>query len=211
MKFNPEKHHRRSIRLKNYDYASQGYYFVTMCVKNRELLFESVLVKEMIEKWWLRIPERFLGVLVDEYVIMPNHFHGIIVIMPKNDVGVSQRGYPKSQSQRGCPNIDDGRGRPRWVAPTYIAPTLGNIVGWFKTITTNEYIRGVKETGWKEFSGKLWQRNYYEHIIRNEKELQKIREYIVNNPLKWKLDMENPESENFELDTEKYFEKNLQE
>jgi len=70
-------------------------------------------------------------------------------------------------------------------------------VQWFKTMTTNEYIRGVKQYGWPPFPGKLWQRNYYEHIIRNENELNRIREYIINNPMQWALDGENPDVEKF--------------
>lgn len=84
---------------------------------------------------------------------------------------------------------------PHRVAPTIItpaAPTLGDVMDWFKTMTTNEYIRGVKTLGWPPFDRRVWQRNYYEHIVRSEAELDRIRVYIANNPLKWALDMENP-------------------
>jgi len=79
-------------------------------------------------------------------------------------------------------------------APQPTGAPLPTIVQWFKTMTTNEYIRGVKELGWEPFPGKLWQRNYYEHIVRNERALNALREYIRNNPLKWALDMDNPEN-----------------
>jgi REP element-mobilizing transposase RayT len=72
------------------------------------------------------------------------------------------------------------------------APTLGDIINWFKTMSTNEYIHGIKSYGWQQFKGKLWQRNYYEHIVRNEDSLNRIREYVANNPLKWEDDIENP-------------------
>jgi hypothetical protein len=88
-------------------------------------------------------------------------------------------------------------GRPEVAAPTNAdtrdrAPPLGQIVGWFKTMTTNEYIRGVKQQGWPPFPGKVWQRNYYEHIIRNRDALGRIRVYIQTNPQRWALDRENP-------------------
>ena len=101
---------------------------------------------------------------------MPNHIHGIISIVGANP--------------RGRPNNDNGQTHGS-------APTLGIIVQWFKTLTTNYYIKGVKNNNWKPFSGKLWQRNYYEHIIRNDGELNKIREYIKNNPINWENDSEN--------------------
>ena len=177
MKFNSDIHHRRSIRLKNYDYSQAGAYFVTVCAQSRECLFgeiaDGVMVMndagEMIEQWWMKLPDNFSTVENDAYVVMPNHFHGIIVL-----AGAGPRACPDSGRTHGC------------------APTLGDVMIWFKTMTTNQYIRGVKESHWPLFPGKLWQRNYYEHIIRNEEELNKIREYIINNPVRWVEDEENP-------------------
>ncbi len=103
---------------------------------------------------------------------MPNHIHGIIQIT--QIVGADLR---------VCPNNNQGE---------HIGSPLHKMVQWFKTMTTNEYIRNVKNNNWPPFNSKLWQRNYYEHIIRNERELNKIREYIIHNPLKWELDFENP-------------------
>jgi len=183
MPYDPNKHHRRSIRLQGYDYSQAGAYFVTMCTQNRELLFVADEVVDMIQRWWNKLPEKFPGVETDAFVIMPNHSHGIIVT-----VGVN-------------PRVDSGQTReygqthgsaPTNPAPTNDAPTLGTIIQWFKTMTTNEYIRGVKELNWPPFPGKLWQRNYYEHIIRNDRELNAIRQYIIDNPAKWAQDRDNP-------------------
>jgi REP-associated tyrosine transposase len=102
---------------------------------------------------------------------MPNHVHGIIVL-----VGAGRSAHPE-------------RGQPQGIAP---AISLADVVHRFKTITTNRYIHGVKESGWPRFSGRFWQRNYYEHIIRNEEELARVREYVANNPLQWENDRENP-------------------
>ncbi len=131
----------------------------------------------MIEKWWAELPNKFPTIQTDEYVVMPNHFHGIVFITTTDDVGANLRVRP---NLRGRPNQGAHKGAP-----------LPKIVQWFKTMTTNEYIRGVKQHGWSPFPGKLWQRNYYEHIVQNENELDRIRRYIAENPLKWAIDREN--------------------
>ena len=185
-KYSPE-YHRRSIRLPFYDYAQVGAYFVTICVQNKGCILGEIVNEEMrlnepgrmVEEWWKGLKKKFSSAEIDGYVVMPNHFHGILVILRNpvmtTRVGAAPCGRPEKE---GHPH----RG----------APTLGNIIGWFKTMTTNEYIRGVKNRGWATFPGKLWQRNYYEHVIRDEEELNKIREYIILNPKKWELDRENP-------------------
>jgi len=94
---------------------------------------------------------------------------------------------------QGKPRDESGQPRGKSGQPHGIAPTLGGIVNWFKTMTTNQYIRGVKQNRWPAFAGRLWQRNYYEHIIRNEEELNHIRQYIADNPLNWRTDEENPD------------------
>lgn len=185
--YNPDIHHRRSIRIRDYDYAQAGAYFITVCTQNQECVLGEIVdgivrlndAGLMIEKWWAELPNKFPTVQTDEYVVMPNHFHGIVFITT-TDVGATLRGRPKP-------------GQPHRVAPTKNHnPTVGNIVDWFKTMTTNEYIRGVKQHGWSPFPGKLWQRNYYEHIVRNDKELQRIRTYIASNPAQWADDENNP-------------------
>ena len=188
-KYNPILHHRRSIRLKGYDYSQAGAYFVTTVTQDRECQFGEIAeddfrpnsAGEMIARWWQELPNKFPSVELDEYVIMPNHFHGIIVIV--EDKG-SKEGEHVGSPQPGAPQPGAPQQRPH-------AP-LSQIVQWFKTMTTNEYIRGVKQCGWPQFRGKLWQRNYYERIIRDESELALIRKYIAENPVKWALDQENP-------------------
>ncbi len=169
MKFNPNIYHRKSIRLKNYDYSQAGLYFITICTENRYCLFGTIQdnnmalnnAGNMIASHWRELPNRFPAVVLHEYVVMPNHFHGII-----ESVGAIPC---------GCP---DGAG-------TRPAPTIGDVVGAFKSLSTNEYIKKVKQNNWQPFAGKLWQRNYYEHIIRNEESYLTIAEYIQNNPLRW--------------------------
>ncbi len=109
----------------------------------------------MVQRAWEQLPDRFPDMALDSYVVMPNHFHGLVVF-------------------------------------TQNAPQpLGSIIGAFKSITTHQYIVGVKENGWPAFDKKVWQRNYYEHIVRDEVSLARIREYIVMNPLRWDADREN--------------------
>ena len=176
MKFDPQKHHRRSIRLGDYDYSQAGAYYVTIDVQNRQCLFGNIVDNEMmlneagkmIDEQWNALPQRFPNIELDVYVIMPNHFHGIIVI-----VGASLVDAHPAVVQ--IPN-----------------PTLGDIVGAFKSITTNEYINGVTTNNWPRFHKRLWQRNYYEHVIRDEANLNRIRDYIQSNPANWDEDEENP-------------------
>ncbi|MDO8281622.1 MAG: transposase [Thermodesulfovibrionia bacterium] len=176
MTYNPDIHHRRSIRLKEYDYSQAGAYFVTICTASRECLFgiiEDAQMKmndagKMVQNVWHELPGRFSEIHLDEFIIMPNHIHGIILL-----VGAPLVGARFSKEDR---------------AGTRPAPTLGDIIGAFKSITTHSYTEGVKQQQWQRYSDKLWQRNYYEHIIRSEPELNKIREYIVNNSLRWETD-----------------------
>ena len=204
MKYDPDIHHRRSIRLRGYDYSSAGAYFVTICTQGREYLFGDIVdgamylngAGQMVAEWWSKLPDKFPGVMLDEYVIMPNHFHGIIVIT--GTVGAPPCGCPGSPAPCGCPSLHttSKSGRPHGAGsngrPHGAAPTVGDIMDWFKTMTTNAYIAGVKQSGWPPFPGRLWQRNYYERIIRDDGELSGIREYIRLNPVKWADDNENP-------------------
>ena len=167
MPYNPEKHHRRSIRLKGYDYSQHGAYFVTLCTSEKELFFQNSDIKQIAEGRWMWLREQYDYVEIDEWVVMPNHLHAIVII---------------------------GRGSSR-TAPT---KPLGRLIGVFKTTSA----KLIHQVGYPHFA---WQRNYYEHIIRNEKELTRIREYIRMNPLKWQFDRENPESV-FALDYRKQWE-----
>jgi putative transposase len=171
---------RRSLRLKGYDYSQVGAYFITVCTQDRECLFGNVVSSEMqlndagrmIQGKWETLAERFPEVELDALVVMPNHVHAIIAIAIDAIVGAGLV--------------------PARRATTRVAPTVGDIVGAFKSLTTVSYTHGVKQLGWPAFRGKLWQRNYYEHVVRNEESLRQIRQYIADNPAQWDFDRENP-------------------
>ena len=206
MKFDPKIHHRRSIRLKGYDYRQAGGYFVTLVTQGREMLFGDVVngemilnpAGEMIVRWWLELPNKFPNVNVDIFMPMPNHFHGNIFILDST-VGADLRVDPGIINNPASAEIFPVNGGG-YVDPPLRRPAfesrpnapLSQMIQWFKTMTTNEYIRGVKQLGWKPFNGRVWQRNYYEHIIRNETELDRITRYIESNPARWTDDSENP-------------------
>ncbi len=300
MEYNPEIQHRRSIRLKEYDYSQAGLYFIAVCTRNRLCLFGGIENEEMVlndmgmmvKTIWDEIPPHYPGIEIGEFVVMPNHVHGIIALVgagPRacpdqanhemQSVGVFPRGYPNPNagpiphqtenngqsvrvppcgypnpnagpiphqtenngqsvrvsprgypnpnaglmphqtenngqsvgvSPRGYPNPNAGPmphqtenngqsvrvppcghpnlhlpGQPQGVAPTLALP---DIVHRFKTMTTKRYTDGVKQYGWSPFPGKLWQRNYYEHIIRDDESHHRISEYIRTNPLRWRED-----------------------
>ncbi len=190
MGYDPQIHHRRSIRLAGYDYSQSGAYSVTVCTQGRQTLFGTVAdgmmepndAGRMVQAAGDGLPQRFPGLELDAFVVMPNHVHGIIVIpgdMGAHDVGAGLVPAPCVPVTTGAPT----RG-----ATTRVAPTLGDVVGAFKSWTTVLYARGARGAGWVSFDGRLWQRNYYEHIIRNEQSYQRISEYIINNPIKWTED-----------------------
>jgi REP element-mobilizing transposase RayT len=182
----PELKTRKQIRLMNHDYSANGYYFVTVCSKNREnsfgnsvgaLLacarnnntvtdnhFELSTCGKIIERQWLDLPNQYDNVELDEYVIMPNHIHGILIL--NNHAFAGLRAQASS------------------------APTLSQIIRSFKSRSAMEYLKFLKANN-LNVSGKIWQRSFYDHVIRNERSLNAIREYILDNPANWKLDMEN--------------------
>jgi len=170
MSYNPDRHHRRSIRIKGYDYSNNGAYYMTICTQNRELLFGNVKNKEMhlneygniANKYWLDLSERYPNIMLDEYIIMPNHIHGIIFIQNNdNTVGVIHE-LP----------LHDPKQRRKMLIP--------KIVGYFD-MNVAKQINILRNTRGK----RVWQRNYYEHVIRDEADLNRIREYIINNPANW--------------------------
>jgi REP element-mobilizing transposase RayT len=216
MTYNPDKHHRRSIRLKGYDYSQAGLYFITICIQNRACLFgkieNGVMILNdagrMVEKWFYELGNKYPDKCCHEMVVMPNHFHCIIEnkrldAMTLDNattvahVGAPLRGRPENVErgrpenvEHACPENDQLR-HPQnqyGIDNKKYGATIGNAMDWFKTMTTNEYIRGVKKCGWQQFDGKLWQRNYWEHIIRNEMSYMKISDYILSNPIKWDND-----------------------
>jgi len=205
VKYDPARHHRRSIRLKGYDYTQAGAYFITICTNNRECLFGEVVggdmrlndAGRMVESVWNAMPASYPDVTTDAWVVMPNHVHVIVILSgagtgacpygdatghPGDAVGAAPRGRP-----HGGPSPNAGQ--PQRVARTLSVP---DVVHRFKTMTTKRYADGVKQSGWAPFSGRLWQRNYYEHIVRNEASLSRIRQYIADNPARWGFDRENP-------------------
>ena len=188
IKFDPQKHHRRSIRLKNYDYSQEGAYYVTIVTWQREFLFGDVVNQEMmlslygeiVQKWWEEIPVHFSNVETGAFVIMPNHVHGVIYILDERRGTVSVPHDNVTQYALG--------GETPPLRAFDGIPTLGQIVAYFKYQSTKE-MNKVENTGTVT---KFWQRNYYEHIIRDEKDLQNKSDYIESNPLLWDEDDENP-------------------
>jgi putative transposase len=194
VKFDPKIHHRRSIRLQGYDYSQAGGYYVTIVTWQRGFLFGEIANQEMrlnkvgkIVEWeWLELSKRLSYVELGAYVVMPNHFHGILFI--HETVGATRQGQAISQPnteplQTITPESMDGSPLPRGPKPA----SLGATMAQFKSRVTKRI--------WKfpEFKGTpIWQRNYYEHIIRNEKDLQNKTDYIESNPLLWGEDDENP-------------------
>ena len=202
MRYDPQKHHRRSIRLKGYDYTSPGSYFVTICTQGHVCLFGQVVddtmvlndAGYMVQRVWETIPQRFSTIRSDAYVIMPNHFHAIITITDSNCRG-DPCGRPdvvgtNGAGTRPAPTMRDGEtgtDRADW-------PALGDVVGAFKSITTHEYIMGVRNGVRPPFDKRIWQRNYWEHIIRNNRSYEHIKHYVENNPACWEEDRLHPDA-----------------
>ena len=169
MTFDPTIHHRRSIRLQGYDYSQAGMYFVTLCTRNRECLFGEIVdetmrlnpVGQIVADSWAWLAQRYEHVELDEWVVMPNHLHGIVVIN------------------------DHCKGGSR-TAPT---KPIGRLIGAYKTVSTNQANTFRQTPGLL-----LWQRNYWERIVRDEAELLSIQEYICNNPAQWTQDKLHPQT-----------------
>lgn len=187
MPYNPKKHHRKSIRLKGYDYSQAGLYFITICAQDRACLLGNIENGEMIlndpgrlvENECLKLPQRFHNIELHEFVVMPDHFHAILEITISGATLVVDQNKTIAQNETVQPPI---LWQPQGIAPIIKPKTVGDMVGAFQSIVTVEYIRGVKQLGWQPFNGKLWQRNYWEHIIRNKQSYQRISKYIINNP-----------------------------
>jgi REP element-mobilizing transposase RayT len=144
---------------------------------------------KMVTRWWTELNQKFPIIEIDQFIITPNHFHGIIIIKDI-PVGADLRVGPNPDLLLGPnPDLLLGPGADTQVRP-YPRPGVPAIVQWFKTMTTNAYIRGVKQFGWEPFQGTLWQRNYYDHILRDEKDLDRVRKYILLNPMNWEKDQE---------------------
>jgi REP element-mobilizing transposase RayT len=164
VKYDRNKHHRRSLRLKGYDYSQAGAYFVTICTEDRQCLFGDVADGHMelneagqaVQETWKDLTVRFPSVVLDTFVAMPNHIHGIITMV---------QGAATS------------------------APPLGDIMRAFKSVSAIQVNRLLLRSGQP-----LWQRNYYERILRTEEDLNCTRQYILDNPAKWSEDADNPQN-----------------
>src|ERR1035437_2956012 len=215
MGYNPNIHHRKSIRLKGYDYSQAGLYFITICVQDRKCLFGKIaeienvgvenfqpLQPEMIlndagkiaNECWLEIPNHFPNAVLHEHIVMPNHVHGMIEL---KFVGVGNVGVENFQPLPTQPDLTVGAENflplptpnepPRNQFQKMIPHSIGSIVKGFKIGVTKWFRNNpLRDENFK--SQRIWQRNYYEHIIRDEQSYKRISEYIINNPKNWKDD-----------------------
>jgi putative transposase len=181
--YDRDVHHRRSIRLGGYNYAQAGVYFVTICTFHRECLFGDIRDGKMqlnqygriVEGEWLWTAFLRPEIILDLYAVMPNHIHGIVI---KNDVEDTLVGA----TRRVAPSSDT---TPHPNGPT--SGSIGAIIGQFKSVVTKQ-INVLRQSP----GARVWQRNYYERIVRDDDELNKVRDYIENNPLNWTDDENNP-------------------
>ena len=169
-------HHRHSIRLPGYDYTAAGAYFITICTQDRACLFGQVVDGEMrlsnigkiAQAQWEQIPARFENIEIGPNIVMPDHMHGILIV---------RAGLAPASGQPQGPGQPQGLPLPKAV---------GDIVGAYKSLVVNECLKVFKSQN--RFLGKVWQRNYYEHIIRDEQSYENIAAYILNNPRQWEAD-----------------------
>jgi REP-associated tyrosine transposase len=177
LKYDPAKRRRRSIRLKHYDYTQSGAYFVTIVMKGRACLLGDIVDQEMrlnnighaVQDVWENLVDHYPQIELDAFVVMPNHVHGIIVIVDhRGDVGA-------------------GVGAGLRPAPTKTQHGLPEIVRAFKSFSARR-INEIRHTP----GAPIWQRNYFEHVIRTEESWNRIRQYILDNPARWTFDRENP-------------------
>ena len=203
MAYNPNIHHRRSIRLKGYDYSQAGAYFITICCEDRICRFGEIVAglapahDDIVQpQWiaptmqlneygqiayneWAKLSERFSNFELDVFQIMPNHIHGIIVL---NEIAVGAGLAPTQNDNMHNGQPQNNAGRPQGLP----LPTIGDMVGAYKSLVANACLEIFKSNN--KIMGKLWQRNYHEHVIRDEQSYQRISDYIIANPAKWKDD-----------------------
>ena len=214
-KYDPATHHRRSIRLRDYDYSQPGAYFVTICTESRKCLFGSVSGDSMIlnqlgriiNSCWMEIPNHVPNCELDSFIVMPNHVHGILMIIDRTTEydgrGTACRAPgnitpdPSGTACRAPGNITPDPSGTACRAPTKtnmeqfgkpVAGSLATIIRSFKSAGTRLINKSQGTQG-----NSIWQRDYYEHIIRDEEELYEIRRYIEENPIQWAIDRNNPE------------------
>lgn len=182
-KLDPQKHHRKSIRLKGYDYSQPGAYFLTLVVYQHDCLFGEIQDANMFlndlgkiaDECWRAIPDHFPFVELGAHVVMPNHVHGVIVIHENAGLAYGSRGAAMLRPYETRPNEN---------RPNVKTGSWGAIVRSYKSAVSYHIHKQHNATG-------IWQRNFYEHIIRDEKDLQRITKYIEMNPLRWGKDEEN--------------------
>jgi REP element-mobilizing transposase RayT len=183
MKYNPDIHHRKSIRFKGYDYTQAGAYYITICTYQRQCLFGEIvagvmhlnLISETLQNCWHRLPQHFPFIELDAFVIMPNHLHGIILITDDKTTNKNQlfkQPIVQSVSSAQIPTLPKGTE----------SGSLAALVQNFKSIVTRKINRLTRNYG------TIWQQGYHEEIIRDERAYNNIRKYIVENPLKWHED-----------------------
>ncbi|MEK7073144.1 MAG: hypothetical protein AAB974_01770 [Patescibacteria group bacterium] len=189
MRFNPDIHRRQSIRLCDFDYGSAGAYFVTVVTRERECLFGDVAggvmvlndAGRIVETWWNELPVAFPNVVTDAFVVMPNHMHGIVVI---TDVGAGiprpMPAFPRPDRRHHAVPIGGAENAP-------LRRVLGDVVRFVKYESTFDINISRNTPGIP-----VWQRNYWERVVRNESELNRIRQYIIDNPVNWATDEERP-------------------
>lgn len=189
MDFDPKIPQRRSIRMVGYDYTMPGGYFVTIISRRRICLFGEITseglvlnpIGQKVVQCWYSLQKNFMNVELDEFVLMPNHLHGVIVLKDTSGKGEAFPEMSPSSRNKGLGNASPLR--PRGTE----SGSLGSIIQNFKSVSTRMVNRIFYESG-----NKIWQRNYFERIIRNESELNAVRQYIRDNPLNWEKDQVNP-------------------
>jgi putative transposase len=192
---------RHSIRLKDYDYSEAGAYFITICTKTKECCFEiHPELKDILQIEWDLLSRRFPTMIPDCFVVMPNHLHAIIILTGNSNciVGINQKAETNKLNLVGATlavaqQANVSLAHPGDDIPEKLncPPSIGDIVGAYKSLCVNKWLKTIVNTG-LNIPGKFWQRNYYEHIIRDEEDLNRVREYIINNPLNWCFDRNNP-------------------
>jgi len=185
-RYSPDIHHRRSIRLEGYDYAATGAYFITICAHERESLFGEIVAGEMLPgeygrvvlSEWLKTGDIRQEVLLGEFVVMPNHFHGILKVKDGATCHKGTAGHNKGTARR-APTVEQF-GKP-------IADSLPTIIRSFKSSVT-KCINEIRNSPGLP----VWQRNYYEHVIRDEADYNRLAEYVTTNPQRWIEDKLHP-------------------
>src|SRR5258708_26515692 len=217
MTHDSQKYNRRSIRLRDYDYTSPGAYFITICTQDRKPIFGEIVNNEMqlnelgesLQLIWNTLPERFSNLELDHFVIMPDHIHGIIIIKETNFIfaedsyksELPERFRNSTYSKRATNRLSASFAPPHPRGAINRAPTelpslraadenrilpLGEVIRTFKAVTAHK----IRSQGRLDFK---WQRNYHEHIFRKDDDLDRIRQYIIDNPAQWAEDSLNRE------------------